>query len=204
MAHRPLSEIVRLRIDLDAVTPHVRRRIEVPATITLDDLHRAIQIAMGWTNTHLYEFRIGRTAYGIPDRDWDVPGPAILPAKKTRLAELLAGHRKRFDYVYDFGDDWRHTIRIETITAADPTTFYPRYLDGESRCPPEDVGGPWGYAEFLAAIADPNHDRHAELLDWCSGRFDPAAIEEAGIRKAMDRYGMHGRRFGPLLEAAGL
>ena len=186
-----MTEIVRLRIDLDEVEPRVRRRIEVPLEITLDDLHTAIQIAMGWTDSHLYEFRVGRTAYGIPDPDWGFSEHKVLPAKKTRLTEILTGKRKSFAYIYDFGDDWQHTIRAEAITSANSVTLYPRLVDGEGRCPPEDVGGAWGYAEFLEAIADPKHEQHSELLGWCGGSFDPTDIEEADTRKVMDRFAKH-------------
>jgi len=184
-----MADIARLRIDLAEVTPRVRRRIEVPLALTLHDLHTAVQIAMGWTDSHLCEFRAGKAVYGVPDPDWgEFGGTRILPAKRTRLAEVLAGDRKTFTYVYDFGDDWQHKVRVEALIAADPAVLYPRLVDGEGRCPPEDVGGPWGYADFLEAIGDPVHEQHEELLEWCGGSFDPADIDEADTRKAMERF----------------
>jgi hypothetical protein len=186
-----MADIARLRIDLAEVTPRVRRRIEVPVTLTLDDLHTAIQIAMGWTDTHLYEFRAGRAVYGVPDPDWGFGGTKILPAKRTRVADLLADNRKTFTYVYNLGDDWQHKVRVEATSAGDPAALYPRLVDGEGRCPPEDVGGPWGYAEFLEAIGDSSHEQHDELLEWCGGSFDPADIEEADTRKVMERFAKH-------------
>ena len=182
-----MADIARLRIDLDEVRPRVWRRVEVPVDIRLDDLHLVIQAAMGWENYHLYEFRRGRTACGIPDPGWDFLGSNPRPAKGARLTDLLGGRAWVFTYVYDFGDDWRHTVRVEARTPAAPDTPYPRFLGGEGRCPPEDIGGPWGYAEFLAAIADPAHERHDEFLDWCGGAFDPTDIGEAAIRHGLGK-----------------
>ena len=94
---------------------------------------------------------------------------------------------KTFKYVYDFGDDWQHTVKLEAIAAPEPEAVYPRLLSAKGRCPPEDIGGPWGYAEYLEAMADPNHERHAEMLEWCGPDFDPNAVDEAAIRKQLNR-----------------
>ena len=111
----------------------------------LDLLHLVIQVTMGWENYHLYEFRVGRAvAYGITDPDW--PDSDTLSAEKATLADLI-GHLKRnktFRYIYDFGDDWFHTVKLEALVEADPELTYPRLLTAQGRCPPEDCGGPWG------------------------------------------------------------
>ncbi len=182
------DQIARLAITLDEVKPPVRRRIEVPLSIRLDRLHRVLQIVMGWEDYHLYEFRIGRDIrYGIPDPDWDL-GSSPRSAKQETLAGLLARARnKAFKYVYDFGDDWQHTVKLEALAAPEPGTSYPRLLAAAGRCPPEDVGGPWGYAEYLEAMADPTHERHAEMVAWRGPHFDPAAVDEAAIQKRLDR-----------------
>ena len=183
------DQIARLSIVLDEVKPPVRRRIEVPLTIRLDRLHGVFQAIMGWENYHLYEFRIGRDiAYGVPDPNGDLLGSSSRPANRTTLAQLVAQTRnKTFKYVYDFGDDWRHTVKLEAIAVPEPEAVYPRLLSAEGRCPPEDIGGPWGYAEYLEAMADPNHERHAEMLEWRGPDFDPNAVDEAAIRKQLNR-----------------
>jgi hypothetical protein len=183
------DQIARLAITLDDVKPPVRRRIEVPLSIHLDRLHRVLQIVMGWEDYHLYEFRIGRDIrYGIPDPDWDFPGSSPRSAKQTTLASLLAQTPKKvFKYVYDFGDDWRHTVKLEALTAAEHQMIYPRLLMAKGRCPPEDVGGPWGYAKYLEAMADPKHGRHAEMVEWRGPDFDPNAVDEAAIQKRLNR-----------------
>lgn len=171
--------IACLKITLDGVEPAVVRRIEVPFDIRLDRLHLSIQASMGWTNSHLYEIRARNVGWGIPDRDWD-DGP--LDARKARL-DAVVKHvgTKTLRYLYDFGDGWEHTIRIERLIDPELGQLYPRLVEASGRCPPEDVGGPGGYAELLEAINDPNHDRHAELSEWVADDFDPNVIDIEGL-----------------------
>jgi Plasmid pRiA4b ORF-3-like protein len=191
------EQIARLAIALDEVKPPVRRRVEVPLTIRLDQLHRIIQIVMGWENYHLYEFHVGRDiTYGVPypDRDF-FPGSSPLPAKKSTLADILAQARnKSFKYIYDLGDNWRHTVKLEAVANAEPEATYPRLLSAKGRCPPEDVGGTWGYAQYLEAMADPKHERHAEMVDWRGPDFDPDIVDEADIRKALTSFAKRRQR----------
>jgi hypothetical protein len=167
--------IARLKITLDRVKPTVLRRVEVPLSIRLDRLHATIQAAMGWTNSHLYEILAGKVGWGIPDPDG---GDGPLDASKARLSDVLADvGTKTLKYLYDFGDGWEHTVKVERITDPEPGVAYPRMIEAVGRCPPEDVGGPWGYAEFLAAIRDPQHDRHVEFSDWIDDDFDPHSVD---------------------------
>ena len=104
---------------------------------------------------------------------------------ETWIHGIVSAEKKRFSfaYLYDFGDGWMHEVRYEKQMPPEPGTEYPRCLDGARACPPEDVGGVWGYEEFLTAIADPNNDQHEELSEWSPGfdaeKFDP---EEASRR----------------------
>lgn len=168
--------IACLKITLDDVKPAVLRRVEVPFDIRLDRLHLTIQAAMGWTNSHLYEIRAGGVGWSTPypDADWKVS--EFLDARKARLDAVLEdiGSRK-LDYIYDFGDGWEHTIKIERLADPEPGVLYPRLIEVSGRCPPEDCGGPWGYAELLEAIKDPEHERHAELSEWIGDDFYPSA-----------------------------
>jgi hypothetical protein len=175
--------IASLKITLDDVEPMVLRRIEVPLAIRLDRLHLVIQAAMGWTDSHLYEIRAGDVGWGIPDPDW---GDGPLDARKTRLVDVLEDIGvKTMRYLYDFGDGWEHTIKVERIGPAEPDTTYPRLIEATGRCPPEDVGGPPGYEEFTEAIADPQHERHAEMREWCGEDFDPNALDNEGHANAL-------------------
>lgn len=183
--------IACLKITLDDVVPEVRRRIEVPLSLRLDRLHLAIQVAMGWTNSHLFEIRAGEVGWGIPDPDWP-DGP--LDARKARLIDVLEDTgAKTLHYIYDYGDNWQHTIKIERLIDAIPGDTYPRLIDAVGRCPPEDVGGWPGYEEFLTAMADPKHERHAEMVQWTGyDRFDPAIVHpeliEADLKALAKRW----------------
>lgn len=179
-----MTAIARLKITLDDVEPQVMRRIEVPLDIRLDRLHLAIQAAIGWTNSHLYEIRARNIGWGLP-----VPGVADGPldARKARLVDAVEDTgAKTLGYTYDFGDNWEHTIRIERIEPAVPGRAYPQLLHAAGRCPPEDVGGFPGYMEMLAAKADPGHERRAEFDEWIDLEgFDPTAVDIQAIDHAL-------------------
>ncbi len=120
----------------------------------------------------------------MPDPDW---GDGPLDAHKTRLLDVIEDTRaKTLKYLYDFGDGWEHTVKVERTTDAMPGLIYPCLIDATGRCPPEDVGGPWGYAEFLAAIGDPKHESHAEMGQWVGAPFDPSTIDSDEHAKAVE------------------
>ena len=167
-----MRQIARLRVTLNHISPKPMRQVEVPLNIRLDQLHDVMQAAMGWWNCHLYEFRVGEFVWGMVDMS-DLFEPPE-PANKTTLKEVMEGTgTKRIQYIYDFGDDWDHSISIQKIIKATPGTKYPRLLKATGACPPEDVGGTSGYGEFLEAMADPDHEEHEEYTVWCGGHFDP-------------------------------
>jgi hypothetical protein len=175
------TTIVRLKITLDDVKPTVLRRIEVPVDIRLDRLHLALQAVIGWTNSHLYEIRAGGVGWSTPYPDHEGAGD-FLDARKAKLDDVLEDvGTKTLKYLYDFGDGWEHTIKIERLIDPEPGILYPRLIEAKGRCPPEDIGGPWGYAEFLEAISDPKHKRHRELTEWAPEDFDPEQIDTDGL-----------------------
>jgi hypothetical protein len=179
------NSIARLQVTLDDVKPLVRRRIDVPLTIRLDRLHLVFQAAMGWTNSHLYEIRARDVGWGLPDPDW---GDGPLDARKTRLIDVLEDvGGKTLKYLYDFGDGWEHTVKIQRITAGIPGIEYPFLIDVVGRCPPEDVGGPWGYAELLEAIIDPKHERHFECVEWIGQPFDAASVNADRLAEDVEK-----------------
>lgn len=186
------ASIVQLRVTLDHVEPVVLRRIEVPLTIRLDRLHLVLQAAMGWTNSHLYEIRARDIGWGIPDPDF---GDGPLDARKSRLIDVLEDVGvKSLKYLYDFVDGWEHTVRIARIFDPVPGVAYPRLVEVVGRRPPEDVGGPWGYRDFLDALADPNNEDHAEKLEWFGRDFDPADVDPAPLAQRVDDLARQWRR----------
>lgn len=182
------SDIVRIKITLDEVKPTVMRRIEVPVDVKLDTLHEIIQAIMPWGNYHLYEFRVRESRWGVPMPDMDDFGFPVADARKVTLERALSEPNfKTLRYTYDFGDDWRHTIKVERRFTAEQWDEFPRLIDAKGCCPPEDIGGPWGYAEYLEAISDPHHPRHAEFMGWL-GRRDPNEVDRAAIEAALSQF----------------
>ncbi|CCG42723.1 plasmid pRiA4b ORF-3 family protein [Magnetospirillum molischianum] len=173
------TPIARIKVVLDDVAPTVMRRLEIPLSIRLDRLHTVLQEAMGWTDTHLYEFRIKGIGFGIPDPDWGYGG-GPLDARKTTLLDVIEDTgAKSFKYLYDFGDGWEHSVKIERTAPAADGILYPRLIEASGRCPPEDVGGPWGYQEAREALADPSHERHEEIAEWWGA--DPLDLDTIDI-----------------------
>jgi len=179
---------LRLSITLLDIEPAIWRRVEVPLDLTLKDLHAVIQAAMGWTNSHLYQFHVGREIVAGPGAGaTGLEGPRTIGSGRVRLAGLISRGVKRFLYVYDMGDDWRHEVRVEKVISADPLASYPRFVDGAGRCPPEDIGGIPGFDAFLEAMSDFKHPDHEELSDWYGGPFDPAELDKDAVRKRLAR-----------------
>ncbi len=173
------NQVYQFKITLKGTKPPIWRRILVPETYTFWDLHVAIQDAMGWEDYHLHEFTLlspktGRKVkIGIPsDEDADF-GWEVLAEWNQKIAHYFSSENSKADYVYDFGDGWEHSIKLEKILPRETGVAYPRCIDGRGACPPEDCGGIGGYAEFLEAIGDPANELHEDMLDWVGGSFDP-------------------------------
>ena len=185
----PASErLFQFKITLADSVPPIWRRIQVKDS-SLDKFHERIQTAMGWTNSHLHQFDINGQRHGNPEllddgfEDFDAVDSTV-----TKLSDILPrdGSSFSFLYEYDFGDGWEHAVLFEGCPRAEKGRRYPLCVEGERRCPPEDVGGIWGYGEFLDALEDPNHERHAEYVRW-GGKFDPEEFDADNTSKAMRR-----------------
>jgi hypothetical protein len=174
----------QIRAQLDGVWPPVWRRILIPDRITLLELHEVIQEAFGWEDYHLHQYTVGGIEYGDPDNDeygdLDIHDETAVP-----LRELGLSHGESFTYIYDFGDNWTHTLRLERVLTVEDRKRLPRCLAGERACPPEDVGGIGGYAEFLEALTDPEHPEHDRYLQWIGGSFDPEAFNPKDANRRM-------------------
>ena len=193
--------VARIRIELLYFEPTIWRRVDVPLSSSLMMLHRIIQVAFGWTNSHLFEFRVGDRIYGRPHPpEWDDSSFKVYDAKHIRLRTLMDRGIRMFTYLYDFGDDWEHGISVMETRTGDPDIDYPSFVDGARRCPPENVGGTPGFERFLETIRDPSHEDHAELVKWHAsiyGRpFDFNDIEPMRIRYGLGAIAR--RRRGPL------
>ena len=175
----------QFKVTLLDIRPSIWRRIQVP-NCTLLDLHEYIQAAFGWENYHLHQFQIDGICYSQPAPDGDDFGMEFEDETNVYLSKLLpkSSRKPRWMYEYDFGDGWRHEVLFEGFPVIDPKVKYPLCLEGERACPPEDCGGPPGYADYLEAIADPDHEQHEEMLRW-RGPFDPEVFDAKKATKEM-------------------
>ena len=179
------TTLIQFKISLLDIKPAIWRRIQVPNG-TLADLHEYIQAAFGWENYHLHQFEIDGVEYGQPALAGDDFDMDFEDETDVLLSKLLpkSSRKARWIYEYDFGDGWRHEVLFEGFPPNDPKAKSPLCLEGERACPPEDCGGPWGYGDYLAAIADPQHEQHEEMLEW-RGPFDPEAFDPRKATKEM-------------------
>jgi hypothetical protein len=178
---------LQLKVTLAGSKPPIWRRLTVPESITLERLHGVIQIAFGWTDSHLHLFEVDGVEYG-PRGEW-----SDARSERVRLDRLVAVG-ERFGYVYDFGDDWRHTIQLEQRIPVGPGDSRPRCIAGRRAGPPEDCGGIYGYRGLLEAITDPDQ-ADAEFLGWAAdalgtttaqlGAYDPARFDLDEINAAL-------------------
>lgn len=169
--------LYQLKITLKWSQPPIWRRVRVRADMPLDRFHHVIQIAMGWTNSHLHQFVSGGTCYGMTDPEMLDMGPEMLDEKRYTVADLAPAARKKFGYEYDFGDGWEHEVTLEKILPPDPAFKHPVCLAGANACPPEDCGGIGGYYNLLETLADPEHPDHEDLQDWIGGEWDPTYFD---------------------------
>ncbi len=143
----------------------------------LEGLHDVIQTVMGWADYHLHHFQFGDLIYGVSAPD----DPEMNDGSKVKLWTMLDDGERVFLYLYDYGDGWCCVVVLEAVAPAIRGVAYPRLVEGARRGPPEDIGGPYGYREFLEAIADPKHERHTELLE----RF--VSNQSAAVRYRCDQ-----------------
>jgi hypothetical protein len=182
---RSHNVIVQIKVKLLGVTkPPVWRRLQLRADTRLDHLHEILVTAFGWQDHHMHCFTCGPDEFGEPHPDLD-----FADERHVRLDELIGGVGDRLRYTYDFGDNWEHEILVEDLLDADPEIHYPALAAAKGACPPEDCGGPSGYANLKAILADPRHDEHQEMLDWLgltnASQFDPAAIATDHIEEEL-------------------
>lgn len=168
-------EVVEIEITLVDLPYPVTRRLRVPVAITLLDLHKLMQAAMPWEDSHMFEFSLGRTLRWAKSRD----GGSARSAGQERLADVLAelGRKRAFLYTYDMGDGWEHEIRPGKPFDLTPGEAPVALLAAEGRCPPEDSGGAPGFGHLLDVMADPTHDEHEDMVDWLGDDhpWNPAA-----------------------------
>ncbi len=174
-------EIYQVKIALRNTHPRIWRRVLVPRNVTLGKLHRVLQRAMGWTDSHLHRFVYGRgrhfdLRFGLPSK--------VTAENKTKLGDVLTAPGDRLLYEYDFGDGWQHDVLLEQVLSHEDS-FQPVCVAGERACPPEDCGGPHGFAELLDILRNPDHPEHADRLEWLGDDFDPEHLDLTEINQKL-------------------
>jgi len=178
------APVYQIKVSLKDSDPLIWRQLLVSSETKLSQFHRILQAAMGWKDAHLHGFRMGPVNFSYPHQPGDLEEMTAVDERYVKLSHLVPAQRPfrgefRFEmaYTYDFGDTWEHEIIFEDVLPRDAKWKIPLCLAGENACPPEDVGGIGGYANFLAAMSDPEHPEHEDYSAWVDGAFDPKKID---------------------------
>jgi hypothetical protein len=181
---RPVQLTVhRLRVTLLDVAPPVWRELRVPSVVGLHLLHAVVQIAMGWEDRHLHEWRVGDRVYVPSDEeDW---GEGALDEASVTLAEI-GPLDAAWRYLYDMGDGWEHLVEVVGIDRYDATVVPLACLDGARACPPEDIGGAFGYEHLLDALSDPDDAEHEEVLEQFGDGWAPDDLDLSRVNERLE------------------
>jgi len=178
------KKIYQIKIALKESKPKIWRRLLVPSDLLLSHFHEVIQVAMGWTNSHLHQFIKNKTFYTekmIGDDLWDEMGNVDYSGMK--ISDLLKKEKDKIIYEYDFGDSWKHDITLEKIEESEINDYRPICLTGKNNCPPEDCGGIWGYNDMLEILKQPDHEEYEEYVEWLGEEYDPEYFDKNEINK---------------------
>jgi len=174
---------------LEVEQPAVWRRVALPATASFFRFHKAIQVAFGWEQAHLFQFSPGmwgtKPVIGLKSEDDE---PDMVDCKKLKLRDIFSEQHRAFTYIYDFGDTWVHAINLEKVLDSDEKKA--QLLDGGGKCPPEDCGGPWGYMDLKKILADKKHPDYYDMREWMglTGKpWKPDSFDMAKAKKAVNR-----------------
>jgi hypothetical protein len=180
------APVYQIKVGLRGAKPPIWRRLEVPADIGLAKLHRVIQIAFDWDDSHMHVFETPYGSFGAADRELGHRAEA-----PVTLEQIAPTAKSKVTYTYDFGDNWDHDIVVEKVLDRDAAAVYPRCTGGRKAAPPEDCGGLWGYAELVEVLTDPSHPEHEERLDWLglksASEFDPDHFDTEPVNQALSR-----------------
>lgn len=180
----------QVQIALRNFKPKIWRRLIVDPETSLEDFHRIIQTAMGWTNSHLHQFIKDKKFYSLPSED-DWGDSYSIDYRPFKIKDFLIKEKDRMVYEYDFGDGWEHDIILEKQILLDNDLIYPICTKAVLACPPDDCGGVWGYSNLLTILADPKHKEHEEMKEWIGEYFDPdfVDLEEINDNLQEENYG---------------
>lgn len=180
------NHILQFKITLTGSSPSIWRRFWIESNLKFYDLHLVIQVVMGWTNSHLYQF--------IYERHSFIGNPELLESddaaddKETSLQAIFDSPGTTMVYEYDFGDGWKHDLELETIVEKKPSQQYPFCLEGELNCPPEDCGGIPGFYEMMKVLKNKRHPEHKETKEWLGDLYDPKSFDLKAVNENLKTY----------------
>ncbi len=174
-SHNKMTALYQLKIALSGSKPLVWRRVMIYNTISLSELHKIIQLTMGWKDEHLWAFEFQQGNFDEKYAD-------------HILKQYVTEPKQHFYYIYDFGDHWQHKITLEKVINKGQSALPPYCISGKNACPPEDCGGIWGYAELLEALEDEAHNAHELALAQLGQNFNPNAFDLEAVNKALQPY----------------
>lgn len=180
---QPSGQIYQLKVTIKGAKPPIWRRILVKGNTKLSKLHRIIQVAMGWTDSHLHQFTADGMYYADPDQELE----GAENESRVTVEQVAPEEKDKILYEYDFGDGWEHQIVVEKILPPEKGVHYPVCITGKRSAPPEDIGGIWGYQHFLEAIKNPEHPHHEDMLDWVDEEFDPETFDIEAVNDILQR-----------------
>jgi hypothetical protein len=183
---KPHTFNYQLKVTLIHSKPSIWRRFHVPDNLKLSRLHGVLQVVMGWTDSHLHQFRVGHDLYSLP-RDGDFADSDYRDESRYTLADIAVCDKDKFIYEYDFGDCWEHEVLVEALLSPDLEERMAVCVDGKNACPPEDCGGIPGYLYLVDAISNPKTERHYEILEWLGDGFEPKHFDLEQVNKRLKR-----------------
>ena len=185
------DKIYQLKISIKYTEPLVWRSVQVPTWASLADLHNVIQFTFDWIDDHMHEFEVKGAAYKDVADALDQYGEDYVA-----LGWAAWAVRSKINYVYDFGDSWKHEIVVQKILPVAPHTKYPVCVGGERAAPPDDCGGAWRFASYVAQLRLPKSKRDEELLEemeYIMGEdFDPDAFDADKVNAKLQHLSLSG------------
>lgn len=189
-----MGDILQLKITLLETEPQIWRQLLVDKKVTFFRLHHIIQLAMGWSNAHLFEFKVGKSRIGMlydGIEDYGSEESKLINALTLPIDRMVKSKGKIFYYEYDFGDSWRHEILVEEIFSNQKIINIAVCTNGQLHCPPEDCGGVYGFYQLLEILNDKEHPEYKDAKILVGRKFRPDKFDLISVNKKLaklDKY----------------
>lgn len=186
---KPIPSYI-LHISIMFSDPLIWRRVQIPGTITLATLHDVIQLSMGWSDSHMHQFLVGKISYEPTSGGSGIRESTKYDERNVKLYELEEGMHFMFSYLYDSGGGWEHDIRLEEVVPHSRELPHPVILSGEKACPPETMSDIHEYQELLESLEDPSRGGSVNLSELTgSSDFDPDFFDLPAVKHRLDTLG---------------